>query len=116
MYSKLLRILTYILLISIVVIAIFSRDFNMNILLSVVLILIFLLIFTFLFKTDGSKALKVALILIIFIALPLFILFYLNIFAVLGLWDSVLAFILAGLLGVISIITIVKLDDAEFKV
>lgn len=86
---------------------------NMRAIVSIVLIMLFLLIFTFIFKTDGSKTLKGVMILVTFLVLPLFIIIYLNVFT--EFWSFVSALIIVGIIGVLSIVIMVKLDYVELK-
>lgn len=86
---------------------------NMRAIVSIVLIMLFLLIFTFIFKTDGSKTLKGVMILVTFLVLPLFIITYLNVFT--EFWSFVSALIIVGIIGVLSIVIMVKLDYVELK-
>ena len=72
--------------------------------------MIFLIIFTFIFKIRGPSNLKVALILFIFLILPLFILYYSGFFASVGLLGTVAAAVVTVILGIMSIITIVELN------
>lgn len=108
-----LRMIVYVLLIlMILALALFS-NLNHRIMVSVVLIMLFLLIFTFIFKTGGHNLLKVAMIFATFLVLPVFILLYLNVFS--HFWMTILSLIVVVILGVSSIVTMVKLDYVEFK-
>ena len=98
------------LILAIMSLTLFS-DLNENVIISIAMIWIFLMIFTFIFKIEGPKSLKVLTILFTFLGLPLFLMFYLNVFT--SLFASVLAVAAALICGVASIITIIKLDDVE---
>ena len=106
-----LRLTAYVSLFLVIVMLVFFTSLDENMIISIALILIFLTIFTYIFKIEGPKTLKVIIILFTFIGLPLFLIFYLNVFN--SLAASILAGVLAIICGVASIITIVKLDDVE---
>lgn len=87
-----------------------------KIVLSAGLIMLFLIIFTYIFKTDGSKTLKVLVILFTFFGLPLFLLIYLDIFNQLdGILGIAVPVILAAVFGFISIFLIIQLDSVELN-
>lgn len=108
-----LRIIIYVLLILMILALVLFLNLNHRIMLSGTLIMLFLLIFTFIFKTEGHNSLKVAMIFITFLGLPVFILLYLNPFS--QFWMTVLSLIIIVILGVSSIVTMVKLDYVELK-
>lgn len=106
-----LRLIAYISLFLVIASLILFTNLEENMIISIALILIFLMIFTYIFKIEGPKTLKVIIILFTFIGLPLFLIFYLNLFN--SLIASILAGVMAIICGIASIITIIKLDDVE---
>ena len=74
-----LRLITYGFLLFIFLVLDTFTDLNHKIIMSVSIILTFLVLFTFIFKIDGFKGLKIAVIMFAFIGLPFFILYYLGI-------------------------------------
>ena len=114
MYS--LRPIAYAALILIVMALIFLTKMDMKTVMSIALIMLFLIIFTYIFKTDGSKTLKVWIILFTFFGLPLFILLYLGIFNFTGgIWTVIIPTILTLIYGAISIFVIIELNYVEIS-
>lgn len=110
-----IRLIAYASLFLIVTLLTLFTNLDHEIILSIALILVFLIIFTYIFKTNGPKTLKAALIVFIFIGLPIFILTYLDSKYHFGMLAGVMAVILASVFGILSIFTIVKLDYVEIK-
>lgn len=110
-----IRLIAYASLFLIVTVLTLFTNLDHEIILSIALILVFLIIFTYIFKTNGSRTLKAAVIVFIFIGLPMFILTYLNNKYHFGVLAGVMAVILASVFGILSIITIVKLDYVEIE-
>ena len=114
MYS--LRTIAYAALILIVMAMIFLTEMDMKTVMSIALIMLFLIIFTYIFKTDGSKTLKVWTTLFIFFGLPLFILLYLGIFNFAGgVWTVIIPTVLALVYGILSIFVIIELNYVEIR-
>lgn len=87
-----------------------------NVIVSILLISIFLIIFTYVFKIEGPNLLKIFVILFSFIALPVFVLFYLgflNSFS--NPFVGIILIALVMLLGFLAIITIIKLNIVEIE-
>ena len=87
-----------------------------NVIVSILLISIFLIIFTYVFKIEGPSLLKTFVILFSFIVLPVFVLFYL------GFMNSfsnplvgIILIALVMLLGLLAIITMIKLSIVEIE-
>lgn len=87
-----------------------------NVIVSILLISIFLIIFTYVFKIEGPNLLKTFVILFSFIFLPVFVLFYL------GFMNSfsnprvgIILIALVMLLGLLAIITMIKLSIVEIE-
>ena len=92
----------------------FFTDLNQNVIISIALIMLFLVLFTFAFKTQGHSALNSSVIVFSFICLPLFILWYLGIFeSIYWPWGSVLLAVFVSILGILSIVTMVRLNYVE---
>lgn len=110
------RAILFLLFLLIIGSLIFFTHSNNRVTLSIAIIMLFLIIFTYIFKTDGSKSLKALLIIFIFICLPVFILLFLG---VLNAFDGpifgILLLIVVAIVGLLSIVTIVKLDYVELK-
>lgn len=87
-----------------------------KVIVSILLISIFLIIFTYVFKIEGPNLLKTFVILFSFIFLPVFVLFYL------GFMNSfsnplvgIILIALVMLLGLLAIITMIKLSIVEIE-
>ena len=106
-----LRLITIILSLLLVLFLEFFTNTDQTLIISIGIILVFLIIFTFIFKIRGPSNLKVAIILFIFLILPLFILYYSGFCASLhGLLGTVATAIATIIWGIMSIITIVELN------
>ena len=111
-----LRLITLISLLLIVLLLTFFTDFNRNAIVSLAVIMLFLVLFTFIFRTEGHSALNIFVIIFSFIFLPLFVLWYLGIFnSLLWPWGSILLAFAIVILGILSIVTMVKLNYVELR-
>ncbi|MBQ2666786.1 hypothetical protein [Methanobrevibacter sp.] len=111
-----LRLITVISLFLIVLILEFFTDINQNVIFSIALITLFLILFTFIFKTPGHSLLNIFVIFFSFICLPLFVLWYLDVFnSLLWPWGSISLAIVVVILGILSIVTMVKLNYVELR-
>ena len=111
-----LRVITLISLLLIVFLLTFFTDFNRNAIVSIAVIMLFLVLFTFIFRTEGHSALNIFVIIFSFIFLPLFVLWYLGIFnSLLWPWGSILLAFAIVILGILSIVTMVKLNYVELR-
>ena len=91
----------------------FFTDINQNVIISIALVMVFLIIFTYVLRTEGKTALNVSVIIFSFIFLPLFILWYsgfLNCFSLVG---GILMAVAVMILGILSIVAIVRLNYVE---
>lgn len=103
--SNYLRLAAFISLILIILTLTAFTDLDTNVIISITLVMLFLIIFTYIFNANGSKTLKVLIILFIFSGLPIFLLAYLKIS---WLISPAVLFV-----GAISIMIIIRLDEAE---
>ena len=110
-----LRYISFASLLALVLLLTFFSNLNSHVIISAAVIMLFLMIFTYIFKIEGSSSLKVSVILSVFIFLPLFILVYLGIFDVFPGLFGFLALIIVALVGLYSIVTIIRLDYVELK-
>ena len=95
----------------------FCTDLSQNVIISIALIMVFFIIFSFVLKTEGQTALNVAVIIFSFIFLPLFVVWYLGIFSLVPWpWGSLLLAVGIIILGMLSIISMVKLSHVEIEI
>lgn len=115
-YNSYLRLMTFALLMFFLFVLNFFTDLDKNVIMSVSIILVFLIIFTYIFKTEGSNILKILIIVFSFIGLPLFMLFYLNIFNSLPMpWGGISVGGFAIIFGILAVVTIIKLNYVEIE-
>ncbi|MBR4448401.1 hypothetical protein [Methanobrevibacter sp.] len=111
-----LRLITSIALLLIIFIFKFFTNVGWNAIVSIVLIMLFLILFTLIFKKEGHPALNLFVIIFSFICLPLFVLWYLGIFNSLSWpWGCICLAVGIIILGIISIVTMVRLNYVELR-
>lgn len=103
--------------VSVLLILIFIKLFTNvtdNMILAIAIIAVFLMIFSYVFKTESPNFLKVFITLFSFICLPLFLLFYLDVFNSFSNPLAAIALaVMITLIGITAVITLIKLNYVE---
>ena len=112
LFTKLTVVFSVVILLSLYL----FTNLDERVLRSISLILIFLILFTFIFKTRGMAILNFVIIVFSFIALPIFLLFYLNIFSSLpGVIGGIRMVGITVLCGILAIATMIWINMVEVR-
>lgn len=111
-----LRAFSYISLFVLILLFKMFAGLDNDIIISIAIMGAFLILFTYIFNTEGHATLNVFIFLSAFIVLPVFILLFLGILdSFPAIWGGILYVLIVIFFGVLSVISIVKLNFVEIE-